>query len=85
MAELGLSVQSGEMDRHLSGHFRKCCPGVLGASRTDPGASEVTVPTLLRPSHLVLHWNGELVIGYFAVNLISNSGGAPPGRAFFWM
>ena len=34
---------------------------------------------------LVLHWNGELVIGYFAVNLISRSGGAPPGRAFFWM
>ena len=71
------------MDRHLSGHFGKCFPGMLGLFRAPPGAVEVTVPTLLQLSHLLLHLNGGLVIGYFAVNLISSSGGSPPGRAFF--
>ena len=73
------------MDRRLSGHFGKCFPGVLRPLRTPPRAVEVTVPTLLQLPHFLLDSNGELVIGYFAVNLISNSGGAPPGRAVFWM
>ena len=85
VAELRLSVQSREVDRHLSGHCGKCFPGVLRPLRTPPRAVEIPVPTILRLSHLLLDSNGELVIGYFAVNLISSSGGAPPGRAFFWM
>ena len=85
MAEHGLSVQRGEVDRLLSGHCGTCFPGVLRPLRTPPRAVEIPVPTILRLSHLVLHSNQELVIGYFAVNLISSSGGAPPGRAFFWM